>query len=127
MIVVSVLSASFLHDVIAMARIKSFVVFSFLAISLSSAVVCPVKADDDDDLDHEIARKALSEGRIRPLTEIMATLKSQFQGQIVGVELEAKAVNTFIYEFKVLTPEGKLKEVKVDAATAKIVKIEDDD
>jgi uncharacterized membrane protein YkoI len=45
----------------------------------------------------------------------------------MGVELEVKKGTTFIYEFKVLTPDGKLKEVKVDAKTAKIIKIEDDD
>ena len=32
-----------------------------------------------------------------------------------------------VYKFKVLTPAGKLKEVKVDAKTAKILKVEDDD
>jgi uncharacterized membrane protein YkoI len=84
-------------------------------------------ADDDDALDHERARQALSEGRIRSLSEIMDAFKAQFTGEIMGVELEVKKGTTFIYEFKVLTPEGKLKEVKVDAKTAKIIKIEDDD
>lgn len=86
-----------------------------------------VHADDDDARDHEIARQALVEGRIRPLTEITEAFKSQFAGEIVGVELEVKGPDTFVYEFKVLTPEGKLKEVKVDAKTAKILKVEDDD
>ncbi|AGK58046.1 hypothetical protein HYPDE_31858 [Hyphomicrobium denitrificans 1NES1] len=84
-------------------------------------------ADDDDARDHEIARQALVEGRIRPLTEITEAFKTQFAGEIVGVELEAKGPDRFVYEFKVLTPEGKLKEVKVDAKTAKILKVEDDD
>jgi uncharacterized membrane protein YkoI len=84
-------------------------------------------ADDDDERDHEFARQALAEGRIRPLTEIMESFKAQFAGKIVGVELKAKAKKRIVYEFKVVTPDGKLKEVKVDAATAKIIKIEDDD
>jgi uncharacterized membrane protein YkoI len=84
-------------------------------------------ADDDDERDHEFARQALAEGRIRPLTEIMESFKAQFAGKIVGVELKAKAKKPIVYEFKVVTPDGKLKEVKVDAATAKIIKIEDDD
>lgn len=84
-------------------------------------------ADDDDARDHEIARQALVEGRIRPLTEITEVFKSQFAGEIVGVELEVKGPDTFVYEFKVLTPEGKLKEVKIDAKTAKILKVEDSD
>jgi len=84
-------------------------------------------ADDDDARDHEIARQALIEGRIRPLTEITEAFKAQFAGEIVGVELEVKSPSMLVYEFKVLTPAGKLKEVKVDAKTAKILKVEDDD
>lgn len=82
---------------------------------------------DDDEHDHELARQALSEGRIRPLTEIIDAFKAKFPGDIVGVELETKKGKSFVYEFKVVTPDGKLKEVKVDAQTANIIKIEDDD
>ncbi|MBS0235333.1 MAG: PepSY domain-containing protein [Proteobacteria bacterium] len=106
---------------------KRFTYLSLIFLSLLAVASLPALADDDDDRDHEIARKALSEGRIRPLTEIMDGLRVQFPGQVVGVEFKAKKSGVFIYEFKVLTPDGKLKEVKVDAATAKILKIEDDD
>lgn len=106
---------------------KRLTVLSLTALTLLSAGTLPAIADDDDERDHEIARKALSEGRIRPLTDIMDELKAQFPGQIVGVELEVKKTGAFVYEFKILTPQGKLKEVNVDAATAKILTIEDDD
>jgi uncharacterized membrane protein YkoI len=33
----------------------------------------------------------------------------------------------FVYEFDIITPEGKLREVDVDAATATILKIEEDE
>lgn len=106
---------------------KRLIVLSLTAFTLLSAGTLTAIADDDDERDHEIARKALSEGRIRPLTDIMDELKAQFPGQIVGVELEVKKTGAFVYEFKILTPQGKLKEVNVDAATAKILTIEDDD
>lgn len=106
---------------------KRLTVLSLTALTLLSASTLTAIADDDDERDHEIARKALSEGRIRPLTDIMDELKAQFPGQIVGVELEVKKTGAFVYEFKILTPQGKLKEVNVDAATAKILTIEDDD
>jgi uncharacterized membrane protein YkoI len=94
---------------------------------LAGGSALAIADDDDDERDHEFARQALAEGRIRPLTEIMESFKAQFAGKIVGVELKAKAKKPIVYEFKVVTPDGKLKEVKVDAATAKIIKIEDDD
>lgn len=106
---------------------KQLIVLPFAVLMLLSASTLTAIADDDDERDHEIARKALSEGRIRPLADIMDEMKAQFPGQIVGVELEVKKAGTFVYEFKVLTPQGKLKEVNVDAATAKILTIKDDD
>ena len=107
--------------------LKRLATLLFLSVALVSLGGHVASADDDDARDHEIARKALSEGRIRPLTQIIDQLKAQFPGQIVDVELKTKKPNIFVYEFKVLTPDGKLKEIKVDAATAKIIEIEDDD
>lgn len=92
------------------------------------AVLGPAAADDDDKkYDQELARKALLEGRIRPLAEITEKVKPKLPGEIVGVELEVEDDGRIIYEFDVIEPGGKLKEVDVDAATAEILKIEDDD
>lgn len=96
------------------------------ALVAASAGAAIADDDDDDARDHERARHALIEGRIRPLAEITAALKSQMAGEIVGVELETDVPEAFVYEFKILTPEGKLKEVEVDAKTAKILKVEDE-
>ncbi|MDX2308977.1 MAG: peptidase M4 [Hyphomicrobium sp.] len=98
-----------------------------LLIACALAVTGAAVADDDDDAhDHELARQALVEGRIRPLAEITEAFKSQMVGEIVGVELDTDAPGVFIYEFKILTSDGKLKEVDVDARTSKIIKIEDE-
>jgi uncharacterized membrane protein YkoI len=87
-----------------------------------------VRADDDDEArDHELARKALLEGRIRALSEIAAAIKPRLPGEILGVKIEVESRERFIYEFDVLTPEGKLKVVDVDATTAEILSIDDED
>jgi uncharacterized membrane protein YkoI len=96
------------------------------ALLAGSAGIAVSDDDDDDARDHELARQALVEGRIRPLAEITEVFKAQMAGEIVGVELETDVPGAFVYEFKILTPEGKLKEVDVDAKTAKILKVEDD-
>ena len=124
---VSEMSGNLLQS-LAMDRIAHHCIMLLLpALLLASGSFLAIADDDDDERDHEFARQALAEGRIRPLTEIMESFKAKFSGKIVGVELKAKPKNPIVYEFKVLTPDGKLKEVKVDAATAKIIKIEDDD
>jgi uncharacterized membrane protein YkoI len=93
------------------------------------AVVCLLVATGAafaDDDDHDVARRALAEGKIRPLAEIMAQVQSQVPGEIIKVELKSKKA-AYIYEFKMLTPAGEIKELKVDATTATILKIENDD
>jgi uncharacterized membrane protein YkoI len=108
---------------------RKALVLSTLAAVLASSV--PVFADDyrgrlNVPRDQERARQALIEGRIRPLTEITKMFRQQMAGEILGVELDVEGANTFVYEFKILTPQGKLKEVDVDAKTGRILKIEDD-
>lgn len=78
--------------------------------------------------DAEIARKALIEGRIRPLSEIIKLLEPQLPGStILEVEIDVEDNGQIIYEFDIIDSSGRLKEVEVDAATGKVLKIEDDD
>lgn len=83
-------------------------------------------ADANDKRDQELARRALLEGRIRPLAEITEMVTPLLPGTILGVEIEVEK-GRIIYEFDVIEPSGRLKEVDVDAATGEILKIEDDD
>ena len=83
---------------------------------------------DNEERDHDLARKAFLEGRIRPLTEITEVVRSKVPGAILSVQIEVDDhKRRFIYEFDIITPQGKLREVDVDAATATILKIEDDE
>ncbi len=96
------------------------------ALMLSLAPATLVRADDDA-RDQEIARKALLEGRIRPLSEITEKVKPHLPGKILGVELEVEDNGRIVYEFDVIDQSGRLMEVDVDAATGDILSIEDDD
>jgi uncharacterized membrane protein YkoI len=80
-------------------------------------------ADDDD---HELARRALQEGRALPLAEILAKMKPDLPGKVIEVVLEVDD-GTLIYDLKVLSPKGRLREIEIDAATGKILKMEDED
>ncbi|MBN8911605.1 MAG: PepSY domain-containing protein [Rhizobiales bacterium] len=94
--------------------------------TISSIVTTPARAGDDA-RDQEIARKALLEGRIRPLSEIIEKVKPHLPGKILGVELEVEDNGSIVYEFDVIDQSGRLMEVEVDAATGAILSIEDDD
>lgn len=95
---------------------------TFIALAPTSLAVAPAKADDA-----KIARKALLEGKIKPLSEIIGLVKPKLPGAtILEVELDVEN-GRIVYEFKIIDSSGRLKEVEVDAKTADILSIEDDD
>jgi uncharacterized membrane protein YkoI len=88
----------------------------------------PAFADDgqdDNHHDHDRARHALEEGRALPLAAILDRVAGRLGGEVVGVEFDREK-GRYVYEFRVITPAGRLQEVLVDAKTAEILKREDD-
>jgi uncharacterized membrane protein YkoI len=78
--------------------------------------------------DHDRARRALQRGEIRPLTAIMQQIQTQLGGEVIEVEFKGQGKGRkHLYEFKILTPSGRISEVLVDAATAEILGREDAD
>ena len=76
--------------------------------------------------DHDRAREALERGEALPLAEILARVRPELGGEVVGVSFERDRGNDgrWIYEFKVIRPDGRLVEVDVDARTARVLKRE---
>jgi uncharacterized membrane protein YkoI len=75
--------------------------------------------------DHDLARRALREGKVRPLADILAMVKDRLDGKIIEVRFERED-GRYVYEIKVLNASGHLREVNVDAASGEIIKIEGD-
>lgn len=96
-----------------------------LLIALVAAAGVPRGAAGDDS-DHDLARQLFEEGRILPLAEIVDKVRSEIPGEMLEVEFESDE-GAYIYELKILRPDGRVQEVEVEAASGKIVKIEDDD
>jgi uncharacterized membrane protein YkoI len=94
-----------------------------VAAGLVLATTSGTRADDDD---HDFAKSALEQGRVLPLADIIAKVSRQVPGKVIEVELEDED-GSLVYDLKVLSPQGRLQEIEVNAATGKILKIEDDD
>ncbi len=60
------------------------------------------------------ARRAVEAGEIRPLADILNTVRDKLPGQVVGVKLEQEQ-GAWVYEFRVVDAKGRLFEVYVDA------------
>jgi uncharacterized membrane protein YkoI len=80
----------------------------------------PALAGDDD---QDRARRALQAGEIRPLEEVLRAVRSILPGDVVGVELD-RDDGRWIYEIKVLSPDGRRREVEIDARDLRILEID---
>lgn len=99
------------------------------------------RADGADDLsDHERARKAMIAGEVAPLSEALIKAGKIYPGEVIEVELENEAksgdkdkkeygatVEGFIYELKVLTEEGNVLKIKMNAKTLEFLSVEGHD
>ncbi len=88
----------------------------------------PARAYHDEDRaehqhDHDRARHAVENGEALPLAAILDRVRPELGGEVAGVAFRRKA-NRWIYEFRVIAPNGQLGEVYVDAATAEITERE---
>jgi uncharacterized membrane protein YkoI len=89
------------------------------------APALPARANDRRRREEqERVRRAIAEGRIRPLSEILAMVRSQLGGEVIGVELDEEE-GLYVYEIKVLTRGGRRRELEVDAATGRILKVDE--
>jgi uncharacterized membrane protein YkoI len=85
-----------------------------LSLPLLIALALPVLADADD---HDRARSALERGQILPLTDILAIARDRVgDGRLIGVEFEYHE-GRYIYELEMITPDGRMIELELDAAT----------
>lgn len=97
-----------------------------LLLGTLSVGVSPGLADKKDrKKEHEVVREALQRGEVLPLVKILAIATQEVPGDVIEVELEQENIG-LIYEIKILTGTGRVREVKIDARTGKVVKIEDD-
>ncbi|MEE4119920.1 MAG: PepSY domain-containing protein [Paracoccaceae bacterium] len=84
----------------------------------------PLAADGD----HDRARAALERGEILPLSAILDAARAEVAGRVIEVELE-RDDGRWLYELEVVTEAGRLVEMEIDAATARVLEVaaEDDD
>jgi uncharacterized membrane protein YkoI len=71
--------------------------------------------------DHDRARRAVEEGRVLPLKDILARVQQANAGQVIEAELEEKG-DVFVYEIKILTDDGRVMKLLYDAQTGDLLK-----
>ena len=93
---------------------------AILGLSLS----LPALADATDD-DHDAALRAVDSGKALSRAEIRRVVLQRVPGEIVSVKLDRER-SVLVYEFRILTANGRLVEVEVDATNGKFLEIENE-
>lgn len=89
-----------------------------LALLVGSLGLQPAWSGSKDD--HNRARQAVQAGQVLPLRSVLERLEREHPGQVMEVELEQEE-GRWIYEVKLLQPQGQLVKLKLDARTAALL------
>lgn len=89
-----------------------------LVVALTPADARAGRKDDD----HDRARAAVQAGEAMPLPALLQRLQRTHPGRVLELELE-RDDGRWIYEVKLLQPDGRLLKLEVDAATAQVLKV----
>ncbi|TVO60718.1 PepSY domain-containing protein [Spiribacter vilamensis] len=68
-------------------------------------------------------REQIESGKLLPLTQIIETLRRDYRGEVLEVELEDED-SVRLYEIELLGPDGQIVEFVLDAATGEIIGME---
>jgi uncharacterized membrane protein YkoI len=96
-----------------------------VAIAILSAGVILSAAQavaDSRSKDHDAVRRAVERGELRPLADILASVRGKLPGQIAGVEIEHKD-GRWVYEFRLVNDKGQLFKAYVDGRSGEIERI----
>jgi uncharacterized membrane protein YkoI len=71
------------------------------------------------------AREAVQQGEILPLSDIRRRVRDQFGGKIVAVDLAEGQEDDapWIYDIRVLSPEGRVLSVQMDASDGQVLEV----
>ena len=106
---------------------------AFVALMVFLALPAAVRADTDD---QDRARKAMLSGEVQPLSDLLAHVEKMYAGEIIEVELEesddgvwlnADGTPVFLYEIKLLTPQGNLVKLEFDAKSLELLTVDGHD
>jgi uncharacterized membrane protein YkoI len=97
---------------------------AFLLLLAASLAAAPGVARD---LDQDEALRLRREGVIMPFEQLMQRLEQQYPGAtLLEAELEEED-DVLVYEVEILTTQGVVRELELDARDGNILKDEEDD
>jgi uncharacterized membrane protein YkoI len=99
-----------------MKKIIYFLILLFLCLHTP-----PSFADESEKPSAAEVARAVKNGVILPLSVIEQRLEGKITGKIINIEIE-RDDDEWVYEFKIITPSGRRKDIYVDAKTGLILR-----
>ena len=75
--------------------------------------------------DHEKAIKAVNEGEILTLDQILEKVNRNFDGRIISINLKdsEKGLFGWVYDIMIIDVNNKVKQVRIDAGTSTVLSV----
>ena len=75
--------------------------------------------------DHEKAIKAVNEGEILTLDQILQKINKNFDGRVVSINLKdsEKGLFGWVYDIMIIDVNNKVKQIRVDAGTSTVLSV----
>lgn len=84
--------------------------------------------ESEIEADSDMALAAVARGEILPLSVLLPRLLAAFPGEVLDIEIDLDPTGRIEeYEFEVLTREGRLIEVDMDARSGEITEVDDEE
>lgn len=79
-------------------------------------VASPASAGDDQDL----ATRARQRAEVLPLAQLLPKIEASYGARLLGIEFHNSA-RGYTYDLELITPDGRMIEIPVDAATGAVL------
>ena len=95
-----------------------FILFTFLMFAQKD--LCSETIND-----HEKAIKAVNEGEILPLNDILKNITEKFFGRVISINLKdnEKGLFGWVYDIMIIDNNNNVKQIRVDAGTATVLSV----
>lgn len=90
-----------------------------IILGCSLLIAGPAHADSDK-IGSDVVRELVARGELMPLDEILRRNDKEIAGRIIEIDLERKLIG-YVYEIKVLRPDGRKLELKINGQTGVII------
>ena len=103
---------------------RFYIIIVFLAFIVLTRISAQETSKSENN-DHEKAIKAVNDGEILTLDQILDKIDSNFEGRIISINLKdnEKGLFGWVYDIMIIDVNNKVKQIRVDAGTSTVLSV----